>query len=141
MPRFLVMVKGGPETETGDIPPEEMLDAMTAYNEELAKAGVLLDLAGLMPTSEGTRVQFTGGKVNVIDGPFAEAKEVVAGYWLIDVKSKEEAIEWVKRVPFGEGGEIEIRQLFELEDFPVDPAEKPDGWRQKEEQIRDRLGQ
>src|SRR5207249_4091636 len=91
--------------------------AMTKYNEELAKAGVLLDLAGLQPTSEGARVQFTGGKANVIDGPFTEAKELVAGYWLIDVKSKEEAIEWVKRVPFGEGGEIEIRQLYELEDF------------------------
>jgi hypothetical protein len=117
MPRFLVMVKGGPETETGEIPPEEMLDAMTAYNEELAKAGVLLDLAGLKPTSEGTLVRFTGGTPNVIDGPFTEAKELVAGYWLIDVKSKEEAIEWVKRVPFGEGGEIEIRQLYELDDF------------------------
>jgi hypothetical protein len=117
MPRFLVMVKGSAETETGDKPTEEMLDAMTKYNEELAKAGVLLDLAGLQPTSEGARVQFTGGKVNVVDGPFTEAKELVAGYWLIDVKSKEQAIEWVKRVPFGEGGEIEIRQLYELEDF------------------------
>src|SRR5206468_12393713 len=111
MPRFLVMVKGNAETETGDGPTEEMLDAMTKYNEELAKAGVLLDLAGLRPTSDGARVLWTGGKVNVTDGPFTEAKEIVAGYWLIDVKSKEEAIEWVKRVPFGEGGEIEIRQL------------------------------
>jgi hypothetical protein len=112
----MMIVKGDKKSEAGIMPEEKLLAAMGKYNEELAKAGVLLDLSGLQPTSKGARVKFSGGKPKVIDGPFTEAKEVIAGYWLIQVKSKEEAIEWTKRVPFEEG-EIEIRQLFELEDF------------------------
>src|SRR2546422_8346425 len=94
--RFMVIVKGGEETEGGALPDEATLAAMTKYNEELAKAGVLLDLAGLQPTSKGARVTFSQSKPTVTDGPFAEAKELIAGYWLIDVRSKDEAIEWVK---------------------------------------------
>jgi hypothetical protein len=114
--RFLLMVKGSEETEGGALPDDATLTAMTKFNEELAKAGVLLDLSGLKPTSEGARVDFSKGKPKVTDGPFAEAKEVVAGYWLIDVSSKAEAIEWVKRVPFDDG-RIEVRPLYELDDF------------------------
>jgi hypothetical protein len=95
----------------------------------------LLAADGLQASSKGARVRYAGGKVSVTDGPFAEAKELVAGYWLIQARSKDEAVEWAKRVPF-QDGEVEIRPLFELEDFPVDPAEQPDGWREKEEQMR-----
>ncbi len=124
--RFMLMVKG--DSEPGVMPSEELLAAMGKYNEELMKAGVLLDGSGLHPSAEGTRVRFAGGRRTVIDGPFTEAKELVAGYWIIQVKSKEEAIEWAKRVPFEAGGEygeeseIEIRQLFELDDFGESPA-------------------
>jgi hypothetical protein len=124
--RFMMMVKGDPKP--GQMPSEELLAAMGKYNEDLAKAGVLLDLSGLHPSANGARVKFAGGKRTVIDGPFTEAKELVAGYWIIDVKSKEEAIEWAKRVPFEAGGEygeeseIEIRQVFELEEFGESPA-------------------
>ena len=114
--RFMMIVKANKESEAGCMPSEELLAAMTKYNEELVKAGALLDLSGLHPSSKGARVQFSGAKRTVIDGPFAETKELIAGFWLIQVKSKEEAIEWAKRVPFQEG-EIEIRQLHELEDF------------------------
>jgi hypothetical protein len=118
--RFMIFVKSTPETETGKPPSAELLTAMMKYNEELTKAGVLLDLAGLQPSSKGARVHFSGSKRTVVDGPFTEAKELVAGYWLIQVKSKEEAIEWVKRIPnpTGEDGYVEIRQLFEMDDFP-----------------------
>jgi hypothetical protein len=112
----MVLVKATEESEAGVLPDEEALAAMGQYNEELAKAGVMLDGAGLQPSSKGARVRFSGGKRTVIDGPFTEAKELIAGYWVIQVKSKEEAIEWVKRVPFEEG-ELEIRQVFELDDF------------------------
>ncbi len=114
--RFMMLVKANKESEAGALPDEKAFSAMTKYNEELAKAGALLDLAGLQPTSKGARVQFSGGRPKVIDGPFTEAKELIAGYWLIQLKSKEEAIEWARRVPFEEG-EIEIRRLFELEDL------------------------
>ena len=120
--RFMMIVKASKDSEAGVMPSEELLGAMGKYNEELMKASVLLDLSGLQPSSKGARVKFSGGKRTVIDGPFAETKELIAGYWLIQVKSKEEATEWAKRVPFepdynaGEG-EIEIRQVFELEDF------------------------
>jgi hypothetical protein len=123
MPRFMVFVPANEESEAGVLPPEEALDAMTAYNEELVKAGVMLDGAGLHPTSKGAKVKFSNGKVSVIDGPFTEAKELVAGYWLLEAKSKEEVIEWMKRAPFRQfseqGGEvqIEIRQLYDLDDF------------------------
>jgi hypothetical protein len=117
--RFMVMIKSDAQAETGAIPSEEELTAMSRYNEELVKAGVLLAGEGLHPSSRGARVVFDNGTPTVIDGPFAEAKELVAGFWLLDVKSKEEAIEWMKRVPCTEGVEtqIEIRQVFEAEDF------------------------
>jgi hypothetical protein len=114
--RFMMLVKASQESEAGVLPPEAALAAMAKYNEEMVKAGVMLAGDGLQASSKGARVRFTGGKPKVTDGPFAEAKELVAGYWLIQVKSKDEAIEWARRVPFDEG-EIEIRQVFELEDF------------------------
>ena len=117
MPRFLMLVKGDPKP--GQLPSEEMLAAMGKYNDELAKAGVLLDLSGLHPSSEGVRVQFSGGKRTVTDGPFAEAKELIAGFAIIEVNSKDEAIEWATRFANVIGDvEIEIRQVVELSDFP-----------------------
>lgn len=125
--RVMMMVKG--DQEPGEIPSEELLAAMGTYNEELAKAGVLLDLAGLHPSAEGVRVKLSGGKTTVVDGPFADRREIVAGYWLLQVKSIDEAIEWAKRVPveaaehdYGQESEIEIRQVFELEEFGEGPA-------------------
>lgn len=119
--KFMMIVKANKDSEAGKMPSEELLAAMAKYNEELVKAGVVVDLTGLQPSSKGARVQFSGGKVTVVDGPFAETKELIAGYWLINVKSREEAIDWAKRAPnpYGPDGEghIEIRQLFELEDF------------------------
>ena len=117
--RFMVMVKANADTEAGKLPSAELLAEMGKFNEELVKAGVLLAAEGLHPSSKGARVKFSGAKRTVIDGPFAESKELVAGFWLIQVKSKEEAIEWVKRVPnpTGEESEIEIRQVFSEEDF------------------------
>jgi hypothetical protein len=117
--RFMILVKANKDTEAGVLPSEELLAAMGKYNEELARAGVLLAGEGLHPSSKGARVKFLGGKTTVIDGPFTEAKELIAGFWLIQVKSREEAIEWVKRVPHPDDqeGEIEIRQVFEAEDF------------------------
>jgi len=120
--RFMMIVKANKDSEAGIMPSEELIAAMTKYNEELVKAGALLDLSGLQPSSKGARVKFSGGKRTVVDGPFTETKELIAGFWLIQVKSKEEAIEWAKRVPCDPSnpnaeGEIEIRQLFELEDF------------------------
>jgi hypothetical protein len=124
--RFMMIVKGNKDTEAGKMPDEKLIAAMTKYNEELQKAGVLLDLSGLQPTSKGVRIKFSGGKRTIIDGPFTESKEVIAGYWLIQVKSREEAMEWAKRVPapHGEGndGEIELRQLYDIEDFPPSEA-------------------
>src|SRR5206468_2636063 len=111
--RFMVMVKATPNSEAGAMPSEELLAAMGKFNEELVKAGVMLAAEGLHPSAKGVRVRFSGGKRTVIDGPFAETKELVAGFWLWQVKSKEEAIEWLKRAPFGGGTEIEIRQVFE----------------------------
>ena len=124
--RFMMIVKANKDSEAGKMPGKELLSAMGKYNEELMKAGVLVDLSGLQASSKGARVKFSGEKRTVIDGPFAETKELIAGYWIINVKSKEEAIEWAKRVPnpAGEGkeGEIEIRQFFELEDFAPSEA-------------------
>ena len=119
--RFLMLVKANKESEAGGIPDEKMLSTMGKYNEELQRAGILLDLSGLQPSSKGARVRFAKGKRTVVDGPFAETKELIAGYWLIQAKSRDEAIEWAKRIPF-EDGEVEIRQLFELEDFAPGPA-------------------
>ena len=117
--RFMVMVKADQNSEAGKLPSEALLAAMGKYNEELVNAGVMLAGEGLQPSSKGARVKFSGGKTTVIDGPFTEAKELVAGFWLWEVKSKEEAIEWVKRCPAPMEGdsEIEIRQVFEPADF------------------------
>src|SRR3954453_22123863 len=115
----MVMVKATVSSEAGELPSTEMLSAMGAYNEELVKAGVLLAGEGLHPSSRGVRVRFSGDKRSVIDGPFAETKELVAGFWIFEVKSLEEAVEWVKRCPnpMPEESEIEIRQIFEADDF------------------------
>jgi hypothetical protein len=117
--RFMVIVKATKDSEAGALPSEELLTAMGKYNEDLAKAGILLAGEGLQPSSKGARVRFSGPKRTVVDGPFAETKELIAGFWIWKVKSKEEAIDWVKRCPNPMPGdsEIEIRQLFEAEDF------------------------
>ena len=119
--RFMMIVKASRESEAGAMPTEKVLADMAKYNEELVKAGVLLDLSGLKPSSAGARIKYSGDKRTVVDGPFAESKELVAGFWIIQVKSKNEAIEWAKRVPF-EDGEVELRQFFELEDFTPSAA-------------------
>jgi hypothetical protein len=120
--RFMMLVipKGYDKAKAGAMPDAEIVAAMTKYNESLQKAGVLLSLEGLHPPSMGARVSFAGGKVKVTDGPFAEAKEVLGGYWMIQVKSKEEAIEWAKRCPMPDGDIVEVRQVQEFEDFPPD---------------------
>ena len=135
--RFMMIVKANKDSEAGVMPSEELLSAMGKYNEELMKAGVLLDGAGLKPTSKGARVRFSGGKPTVIDGPFTEAKELIAGYWIIQVKSREEAIEWAKRAPAPHGphqdSEIELRQFFEMDDFA--PSEAIDRQRELGKQL------
>jgi len=130
--RFMMIVKGDENTEAGVLPDEKILEDMGKYNEELANAGVMLAGEGLHPTSKGARIRYDGKKRTVIDGPFTEAKELIAGFWLIQVKSKEEAIEWAKRVPF-QGGELELRQVFESDDFG---AEFTPELREQEERIR-----
>src|SRR5437660_9756098 len=119
--RFMVIVKASKESEAGVLPSKQLLDEMGKFNEELVKAGVMLAGEGLQASSKGARVKFDGNKRIVTDGPFAETKELVAGFWLWKVKSKDEAIEWLKRAPFDGGAEIEIRQVFELEDFAPGP--------------------
>ncbi len=130
--RFMVLVKANKDSEAGVLPSQELLTEMGRFNEELVKAGVLLAAEGLHPSSKGARVRFSGGKRTVIDGPFTEAKELIAGFWLWQVKSKEEAIEWLKRAPFDET-EVEIRQVFEPADFG--PALTPE-LREQEERLR-----
>jgi hypothetical protein len=123
--RFMILVKGDASTEAGVMPGEEMFDAMVEYHEKLAKAGVLLDAAGLQPTAKGWRIRHDGARQTVVDGPFAETKEIIAGYTIINVKSREEAREWTRRFPnpgLGQRGEIEVRQLFDLDDFEKMPA-------------------
>ena len=115
--RFMVIVKANQYSEAGVLPSKEILNEMGKYNEELVKAGVMLAAEGLQPSSKGKRVKFSGPKPTVIDGPFAETKELIAGFWLWQAKSMDEAIEWLKRSPFGGGVEIEIRPLHEIEDF------------------------
>jgi hypothetical protein len=115
--RFMVIVKASAESEAGALPTQEMLTEMGNYNEELVKAGVMLAGEGLQTSAKGARVKFEGAKRTVTDGPFAETKELIAGYWMWQVKSKEEAIEWLKRAPFRDGEEVEIRQVFEMDDF------------------------
>lgn len=129
--RFLMMIKASKQSEAGAMPSEAAMARMMKYNEELSKAGVLLDLAGLHPSSKGARIVFHGKDTTVVDGPFTETKELIAGYWLIQVKSRQEAIEWARRIPFdgptgameGEDGEVELRQLAEMSDFPEANAE------------------
>jgi hypothetical protein len=124
--RFMMIVKASKDSEAGVMPSDELISAMTKYNEQLVKAGVLLDASGLQPSSKGFRVRYSGGKPTIIDGPFAETKELIAGYWIINVRSREEAVEWAKRIPAPHGknteGEIEVRQFFELEGFAPSPA-------------------
>jgi len=133
--RFMIIVKASKDSEAGVMPTQELLTAMGNYNEELVKAGILLGGEGLHPSSKGTRVRFSGEKRTVIDGPFAETKELIAGYWLWQVKSEQEAIDWVKRCPNpmpGTEAEIEIRQVFEAEDFG---AEFTPELREQEERV------
>ena len=115
--RVMVIVKANKETEAGVMPSTELLTAMGKYNEELVKAGVMLAGEGLHPSSKGARVKFSGTKRTVVDGPFTESKELIAGFWLWQVRSMDEAIEWLKRAPFDGGTEVEIRQVFEADDF------------------------
>ena len=119
--RFMIIVKATQDSEAGAMPEERLFATMATYHEELVKAGVLLDASGLQPSTKGWRIKYSGDKRNIVDGPFAEAKELIAGYTLIQVKSREEAMEWTRRFPNpaadGKEGEIEVRQLFELEDF------------------------
>src|SRR6201988_393814 len=138
--RFMVIVKADKNSEAGVMPSEQLLADMGKYNEELVKAGVMLAGEGLQPSSKGARVRFSGGKVTVTDGPFTEAKELVAGFWLIQVRSKEEAIEWVKRCPAPMEGEseIEIRQVFEADDFG---AEFTPELREQEERLRKQVAE
>src|SRR6059058_5365977 len=133
--RFMILVKADKNSEAGVMPSEKLLTDMGKFNEELVNAGVMLAAEGLHPSSKGARVKFSGGKTTVIDGPFAETKELVAGYWMWQVKSKEEAIEWLKRAPFEET-EVEIRQVFEAEDFG---AEFTPELREQEARIREQI--
>ena len=121
--RFMILVKANKDSEAGVLPSREILTEMGKFNEELVKAGVMLAGEGLHPSSRGARVKFNGNQRTVTDGPFAETKELIAGFWLWQVKSKVEAIEWLKRAPFDDGAELEIRQVYETQDFaPVDPT-------------------
>ena len=131
--RFMVIVKADSDLEAGVLPSEQLLTAMGKFNEELVKAGIMLAGEGLQPSSKGVRVKFSGHRRTVIDGPFAETKELIAGFWLWQVKSREEAIEWLKRAPFDGGTEIELRQVFEAEDFG---AELTPELREQEERRR-----
>ena len=131
--RCLVIVKANPESEAGIMPSTELLTAMGKYNEELVKAGIMLAGEGLHPSSKGKRVKFNGGKSVVTDGPFAETKELVAGFWLWQVRSMDEAIEWLKRSPFDGGTEIEVRPIFDSEDFGANLTPE---LREQEERLR-----
>jgi hypothetical protein len=136
--RFMVLVPGSPESEAGEMPSTAALGAMTKYNEELVKSGVMLAGEGLHPTSKGAKVRFNGSERTVIDGPFTEAKELVAGYWVWECASREEAIEWLKRAPFDGGIEIELRQIFEAEDFGEQLTPE---LREANERLRERAAQ
>jgi hypothetical protein len=137
--RFMAIVKANKDSEAGVMPSKELLAAMGKFNEEMVKAGVLLAGEGLKPSSKGARVKFSGNKRTVVDGPFTESKELVAGFWLLQVKSKEEAIEWIKRspAPFEGESEIEIRQVFEASDFPAEIF--PEEEAAREQSLRDEL--
>jgi hypothetical protein len=133
----MMIVKANKDSEAGVMPSNELIAAMTKYNEQMANAGILVDLSGLQPSSKGARIKFSGDKVTVVDGPFAETKEMIAGYWVINVKSRQDAIEWAKRCPNPHGsgdGEIEVRQFFELEDFA--PSDAVDQARKLEKKLK-----
>jgi len=135
--RFMVIVKATKESEGGSLPDEKALAAMGNFNEELVKAGVMLAGEGLHPSAEGVRISFTGGKKTVTEGPFAETRELVAGYWLLQTKTRAEVVEWIKRAPFMAGEEVEIRQVFEAEEFAAsDPTGKV---REQEQRLRDTI--
>jgi hypothetical protein len=134
--RFMVIVKANEESEQGTLPDSKILEDMGKYNEELAKAGVMIAGEGLHPSSKGVRIKFDGATRTVKDGPFTEAKELIAGFWLFQCRSKEEAIEWVKRAPFDGGTEIEVRQVFENEEFG---AEMTPELKAQEERIRQQI--
>ena len=131
--RFMVMVKATPDSEAGVMPSKQLLTEMGKFNEELVKAGIMLAGEGLHPSSKGVRVRFSGNRRTVIDGPFAETKELIAGFWLWQVQSLEEAVEWLKRAPFDGDTEIEVRQVFEADDFG---AEFTPELREQEERLR-----
>src|SRR6202521_4492183 len=135
--KVMVFVKANKDSEAGVMPSREILTAMGKYNEELVKAGVMLAGEGLHPTSKAKRVKFSGGKHTVTDGPFTETKELIAGFWLWQVRSMEEAVEWLKRSPFDGGAEVEIRQVYEVSDFPADVFPPEDAAR--EQALRDEL--
>ena len=136
--RFMVLVKASKDSEAGVLPNEKILAAMGKYNEELMNAGVMLAAEGLQPSSKGARVKFSGEKRIVTDGPFTETKELIAGFWLWQMKSKEEAIEWLKRAPFDGGTEVEVRQVFEASDFGPEFTPK---LQRQEEHMRARLAE
>ena len=135
--RFMILVKANKDSEAGALPSKELLAAMGKFNEEMAQAGVLLAGEGLHPSSKGARITFSGAKRTVTDGPFAETKELLGGFWLIQVKAKAEAMAWASRAPFPDGEEIEIRQVFEASDFPPDVFPPADAAR--EQALRDEL--
>lgn len=134
--RFMVIVKATPDSEAGVMPSEALLTRMGAYNEQLVKAGIMLAGDGLHPSAKGVRVRFGGAAPTVTDGPFAATRELISGYWMWQVKSREEAIDWLKRAPFGEGDEVELRQVFEAADFG---AEFTPELQAKEAQLRSEL--
>jgi hypothetical protein len=136
--RFMIIVKASEESERGELPSREMLAAMGNYNERLVEAGIMLAGEGLKPSANGSRVRFTSGRTVVTDGPFPETKELIAGFWLWQVQSKEEALEWVRQCPMEEGAEIEIRPLFEADDFGEEFTPE---LREQEERLRERVAQ
>ncbi|MDB5586381.1 MAG: YCII-related [Devosia sp.] len=136
--RFMIIVKASPESEAGIMPPSELIAAMGRYNETLIDAGILLVAEGLQASSKGARIKSEAGKITVTDGPFTETKELIAGFWLVQVKDRAEALEWCKRIPFEEGQEVELRQVFESFDFPADSVtrehlEAEQAWREANE--------
>jgi len=135
--RFMMLVKASNESEAGALPSQELLAAMGQFNEEMAKAGVLLAGEGLQPSSKGARVTFSGSRRTVTDGPFAETKELLAGFWMIEVKSKAEAVAWASRVPFTDGEVVEVRRVFEAADFPAEVF--PPEAAAREQALRDEL--
>ena len=135
--RFMMLVKASKESEAGALPRKELLAAMGQFNEEMVKAGVLIAGEGLQASSKGARITYSGSRRSVTDGPFAETKELLAGFWMIDVKSKADAIAWASRVPFTDGEVVEVRQVFEASDFPSDVMPPEEAAR--EERLRDEL--